>query len=88
MQELLIDYEDFLRTRNLELWGKNSSKALKTRQFCAKNNESSYNRNAVKIRSAETVTNIAIILIHQADVWLYQLIERQKEDFLHQEGIR
>lgn len=88
LQELLIDYEDFLRTRDLELWEKDSPKAITTRRICAKNNDSSFYRDAVKIRTAETVANIAIILIHQADVLLYRLIERQKSDFLRQGGIR
>lgn len=88
LQELLIDYEDFLRVRNLELWDKDSPKALATRRICAANNDSSYYREAVKIRSSETVANIAIILIHQADVLLHRLIERQKDDFIQQGGIR
>lgn len=88
LQELLIDYEDFIRTRDSELWEKNSPKAVATRRICAANNDSSFFREAVKIRSAETVANIAIILIHQADVLLYRLIERQKSDFLRQGGIR
>ena len=88
LQELLIDYEDFLRTRDLELWEKDSPQAITTRRICASNNDSSFYRDAVKIRTAETVANIAIILIHQADVLLYRLIERQKADFLRHGGIR
>lgn len=88
LQELLIDYEDFLRVRDLERWDKNSEKAVITRRICASNNDSAFFREAVKVRSAETVANIAIILIHQADVLLYRLIERQKDDFLRQGGIR
>lgn len=88
LQELLIDYEDFLRVRDLEVWEKDSDKAAMTRRICAGNNDSSFYREAVKIRSAETVANIAIILIHQADVLLYRLIERQKADFILQGGIR
>lgn len=88
LQELLIDYEDYLRVRDLVLWDKDSPKAVATRRICAVNNDSSFYRDAVKIRISETVANIAIILIHQADVLLHQLIERQKADFLKQGGIR
>ncbi len=88
LQELLLDYEDFLRVRGLEIWPKDSDKAVATRKICAKNNDSAYYRDAVKVRSAETVANIAIILIHQADYLLQRLIERQKSDFLAQGGIR
>lgn len=88
LQELLLDYEDYLRVRNLEQWDKNSEKAVQTRRICVKNNESAYYRNAVSVRNSETVANIAIILIHQADVLLSRLIERQKKDFISNGGIR
>lgn len=88
LQELLADYEDFLRVRDFEQWHKESPKAVTTRRVCAGNNDSAFFREAVKVRTAETVANIAIILIHQADVLLYRLIERQKADFLQQGGIR
>ena len=86
LQELLLDYEDYLR--DLEIWDKESEKALITRKICATNRDSAYYREAVKIRSDETVANIAIILIHQADTLLKKLINRQKQDFLQQGGIR
>lgn len=88
LQELLIDYEDYLRVRNLELWPKDSAKCIATRRICASNKDSAYFREAVKIRTDETVANIAIVLIHQADVLLHKLIERQKSDFLKEGGIR
>lgn len=88
LQELLIDYEDFIRVRDLDLWDKDSEKALKTRRICARTTDAAFFRDAVKCRSAETVANIAIILIHQADHLLYRLIERQKQDFLQSGGIR
>lgn len=88
LQELLIDYEDYLRVRDLTIWDKDSPKAMKTRRICAEPHETSFFRQAVKIRMDETVANIAIILIHQADVLLYRLIERQKADFLQNGGIR
>lgn len=88
LQELLIDYEDYFRVRDLNLWDKNSEKARKTREICAKNNNSEMYREAVKVRTDETVANIAIILIHQADFLLRRLIERQKADFLREGGIR
>ena len=87
-QELLIDYEDYLRVRDLELWPKDSTKCIATRRICALNKDSAYFREAVRIRTDETVANIAIVLIHQVDVLLHKLIERQKSDFLKEGGIR
>lgn len=88
LQELLLDYEDYLRVRGLNLWDKDSPKALQTRRICQSNNNSAMYRDAVSVRSDETVANIYIILIHQADVMLQRLIERQKSDFLNNGGIR
>ena len=88
LQELLIDYEDYLRVRELELWEKDHEKAMQARRYCRNHNDSASYREAVKVRSDETVANICIILIHQADVMLHNLIERQKSDFLKFGGIR
>lgn len=88
LQELLEDYEDYLRVRDLSIWDKNSAKALQTREFCATHLDDAYYRQAVKVRSDETVANIAIILIHQADVLLQGLLDRQQSVFLTEGGIR
>ena len=88
LQELLIDFEDFLRVRGFDIWDKDSPKSIQTRRFCQNHIDSSIYREKVTVRSAETVANLAIILIHQADVLLYRLIERQKHDFIANGGIR
>lgn len=88
LQELLADYEDYLRVRNMEQWNVNSPKFLTARTVCAKHNDSAYYRKAIEIRSDETTANIAITLIHQTDTLLGKLIERLKKDFIEQGGIR
>ncbi|MBD5297444.1 MAG: four helix bundle protein [Bacteroides sp.] len=88
LQELLIDYEDFLRVRGYEIWDKDSPKSIQTRRFCQNHNDSAIYREKVAERSAETVANLALILIHQADLLLHRLIERQKRDFIQNGGIR
>lgn len=88
LQELLVDYEDYLRVRNLEQWSYSSDKATKTRAICSKHNDTAFYRKAIEIRSDETTANIAITLIHQADTLLRKLIERQKQDFLEHGGLK
>lgn len=88
LQEVLLDFEDYLRVRDLQIWDKNSPKAIATRRVCAARTDSAYFREAVKIRTDETVANIAIVLIHQADVLLCGLMRYQKERFLSDGGIR
>ena len=88
LQELLIDYEDYLRVRGLEQWQSTDSRYIRTRMVAAKHNDSAYYREAVAVRSEETVANIAITLIHQADAMLLKLIEVLKRQFVQQGGIR
>ena len=88
LQELLADYEDYLRVRELALWELNSAKAARTRAVCTKHNDSAYYREAVKLRSDETVANIAITLIHQTDAMLRKFIDRLKRDFMENGGLR
>ena len=88
LQELLIDYEDFLRVRNLSQWNSNDQRYQQTRTVTAKHNDSAYYREAISKRSAETVANIAITLIHQTDTMLGRLIETLKKQFIQQGGIR
>ena len=88
LQELLADYEDYLRVRNLALWDVNSAKATQTRAVCTRHNDSAYYREAVKLRSDETVANIAITLIHQTDAMLRKFIDRLKRDFMENGGLR
>ena len=88
LQELLIDYEDYLRVWGLEQWQSTDSRYIRNRKVAAKHNDSAYYREAVAVRSEETVANIAITLIHQADAMLLKLIEVLKRQFVQQGGIR
>ena len=63
LQELLLDYEDFLRVRGLALWDVNSEKAKTTRKVCSRHNDSSFYLDAIRHRSPETIANIAITII-------------------------
>lgn len=88
LQELLLDYEDYIRVNELEQWLATDNRTIKTRQICRWHNDSKYYVDAVKVRSAETIANIAIVLIHQTDYLLERLIEKQKLNFLKNGGIR
>lgn len=88
LQELLIDYEDYQRVRNLEQWSVNSTKAMQTRKACKKHTDSTYFRKAITVRPDETIANIAITLIHQTDSLLRKLIDHLKTEFLTHGGIK
>ena len=88
LQELLVDYEDFLRVRELEQWKADNPKLAQAKRACAAHNNSAYYRAAISERSAETIANIAITLIHQADWLLGKLIEKLETSFLENGGMR
>ena len=88
LQELLIDYEDHLRVRNLIKWNVNDKNAIIVRRVCAKHNESAFYRNAIQVRTDDTIANIAITLIYQEDVILRKYLDRIKDDFIKHGGIR
>lgn len=88
LQELLLDYEDYLRINNLSQWDAANPRLEKLRTICTTNNDSAYYRNIFEKCNDEMVCNLAITLIHQTDVFLRKLIERAKTDFLQTGGIR
>jgi len=88
LQELLVDYEDFLRVREMEQWALEDPRTKQTRKICSHNTDSAYYRKAIKERSTETIANIAITFIHQTDVCLRKLIERLHLDFVRTGGVR
>lgn len=88
LHELLLDYEDYLRVRDLEQWKYDDPRCVKTREFCKTHLDSAVFRQKIKERSDETIANIAITLIRQCDVLIKGLIEWKKRDFVEKGGIK
>jgi four helix bundle suffix protein len=89
LEELLGDYQDYLRQHKLKLWDKNSKEALYVRKLGKKDNLSYEDfREFIETRPAETVANILICMIHQANYLLDQQLRRLEKDFLEQGGLR
>lgn len=84
--ELLADFEDYLRVRNLEPW--EGDKKHKVREFCKSNNESELYRKIAPQRDDVTIANLCIIMLFQERYLLSRLIERAKKDFIEKGGIR
>ena len=89
LEELLIDYQDFLRVRDLPAWAKDSAEALYIRKL-GKQPDESYEtyRTFADTRPADTLANIALCLIHQANYLLDQQLRALEKDFLNQGGLR
>jgi four helix bundle suffix protein len=89
LEELLLDYLDFLRVRDLKLWPKDSKEAKFVRKLGSKT-PTTYElfREFCETRPPEVVANIAICLIHQTNFLLDQQIRRLEQDFVKKGGIR
>jgi four helix bundle suffix protein len=89
LEELLADYQDFLRVRDLSLWTKDSKEARFVRQLggAADITFEAY-REFVETRPAEVVANIAICVINQANYLLDRQIRSLEKDFVEHGGIR
>jgi len=87
LEELLLDYQDFLRQRNLPLWGKNHPRAQMIRKLALANNRS-YMTYKTYIESAppEIAANTMLCLIHQANFLLDQQLRQLEKQFLEQGG--
>ncbi|MEO7414099.1 MAG: four helix bundle suffix domain-containing protein [Opitutaceae bacterium] len=89
LEELLADYEDFLRTRSGAIWDKESKEAGYVRRLGGKAGvKYEVFREFVETRPGEVVANIALCLIHQANYLLDQQIRRLEQDFLNEGGLR
>lgn len=89
LEELLVDYQDYLRVRDLRIWDKDSPEALYVRKLGRKH-PMTYEifREICDTRPAEVVANIAICLIHQTNYLLDQQIRRLERDFVQEGGLR
>lgn len=89
LEELLVDYQDFLRVRDLRQWPKDSKEALYVRALGHRTEETYESYSAfVSSRPAETVANIALCLIHQANYLLDQQLRALEQAFVREGGLR
>ena len=88
MQEVLADYEDYLRTRGLQQWPVDDPRTHQTQEYCKKHYSPLDYTKDIDRRSPEAICNIAITLIHQYDTMMGNLIDRLQKDFVEEGGIR
>ena len=86
LQELLEDYIDYLRTRQHRQWEEGSAEWTAMRELGKKHNDAAFFMQLCETRPPETIANMAIILINQADYLLFKQLERLEKDFITQGG--
>lgn len=88
LHELMIDYEDYLRTRGHRQWEDESVELEKMRELGRKHNDTAYWMPLAKVRPPETIANMAICLIKQNDYLLFKQLESLGRAFLENGGLR
>jgi four helix bundle suffix protein len=87
LEELLIDFQDFLRQKGLPLWGKDHEQARKVRALAHEKNRSyeTY-KTYVEQSNAEIAANTLVCLIHQTNYLLDQQLRALEKEFLKEGG--
>ena len=95
LDELLLDYEDFLRQRGLRLWQKDDPEALRVRALGQRRGDRTDSANsgpfepyraAVAQGDTETAANTIVCLIHQANYLLDRQLAGLERQFLEEGG--
>ena len=87
LEELLLDFQDFLRTKNLILWEKDHPKAKEVRALCYKENRSyTTYKTYIETTPPEIAANTIICIIHQANYLLDQQLRTLEKEFINEGG--
>jgi len=89
LEELLVDYKDFLRTNKLPVWDKNHRLALRFREINRTPNATyeTYHK-AIEHNEPEICANSMVCLINIVSYLLSQQIKSLEKAFLEEGGLR
>lgn len=88
LEELLLDYKDYLRQHSLPIWDKNHQRTLRLRSYLRSDGFMAAPTSDAARYNAEEYCNLCISLIHQTTYLLRRLLESQQEQFLKTGGIK
>ena len=86
LKELLEDYEDYLKVNRKPQWTEGSPEFEAMRKLGRTHNDAETFMELIETRPPETIANMAIILLNQADYLLHRQLEKLSEDFLKSGG--
>jgi len=88
LEELLLDYEDYLRTRHHLQWEARSIEVTAMRKLGKEHNDGAYYIQLAQTRPAEIIANMAISLANQATYLLRRQINALGVAFVKTGGFR
>jgi restriction system protein len=87
LEELLVDFHDFLRQRNLSLWGKDHPMAKEVRGLCYRDDRSYMTyKTYITQEIPEIAANTMICIIHQTNYLLDRQLRALEKEFLEKGG--
>ena len=88
LEELLDDYEDYLRVRNMEQWGATHPRYEKMRAYAKSEEIKKDYATQIKRMNDEEIANLCITLIHQSIYMLHKLLVTMQDRFVKEGGIK
>lgn len=88
LQELREDYEDYLRTRNLQIWTKDHARYQPMLNFCKMNNDVENYVDMFPKLNDEELANLALTLIHQTDYLIEGYLKKLEKEFIAMGGTK
>lgn len=87
LEELLLDYQDFLRQNGHGQWSKDDPKATFIRKLAYRNDKSYLNyKTYIEQKGNSNAANTMICVIHQANFLLDQLLRKLDQQFQEKGG--
>jgi len=88
LEELLDDYEDYLRVRGLQQWAQLHPRYEAMREYARSNQIKKDYASQIQKMNDEEIANLCITLIHQAMYMLHKLLETMQDRFVTEGGIK
>ncbi len=88
LEELLDDYEDYLRVRNMEQWGATHPRYERMREYAKSEGIKRNYATQIERMNDEEIANLCITLIHQAMYMLHKLLVTMQDRFVKEGGIK
>ena len=86
LHELNEDFEDYLKTRGHRQWEEGSAELEAMRRLGRDHQDAAYFMALAETRPPETIANMTIVLLKQADYLLHRQIQRLSDDFVKEGG--
>ena len=86
LHELHEDFEDYLKTHAHRQWEQGSAELTAMRRLGIEHNDANFFMNLAQTRPPETIANMTIVLLKQADYLLHKQLQRLSDDFVKNGG--